>query len=67
MLTFVVLAALVLIAFGVAFDLVARRRGRYRSAEEWRAISRRRKTHLRTMREERRSRGTGGADGSHRR
>jgi hypothetical protein len=46
-LTVVVGCVVVLIAVGVVHDLVAKRRGRYRPAKEWSAISRRRRSHFR--------------------
>ncbi|HEX7168673.1 MAG TPA: hypothetical protein VF230_16955 [Acidimicrobiales bacterium] len=51
------LGALVVLLLAVAmlYDLLARRRGRYRTAAEWQAMSKRRKGHLREVRRRRSS------------
>jgi len=45
--TFVVAVVLLLLVVGVVHDVMARRRGTYRSSSEWLAMSRRRRSHFR--------------------
>jgi hypothetical protein len=45
--TFVAVVVVVLLVVGIVYDVVARRRGTYRTASEWQAISRRRRSHFR--------------------
>jgi len=47
---FIAAAVLLLLVVGVVYDLMARRRGTYRSSSEWLAMSRRRKSHFRESR-----------------
>lgn len=53
MFTFVAVVVLVLLVVAVTYDLIARRRGTYRSSAEWQAMSRRRKSHFRRVGEPR--------------
>ena len=47
MFVFVAAVVVVLLVGAIAYDVLARRRGTYRSSSEWLAMSRRRKSHFR--------------------
>lgn len=50
MFVFVAAVVVVLLVGAIVYDVLARRRGTYRSSSEWLAMSRRRKSHFRRQR-----------------